>query len=93
VEVTIDLSGRPYLVFELDLPLAQIGTFDVSLVREFYQALSVKAECNLHVRKISGRNLHHIVEASFKALALALRQATRLTRPLDMVPSTKEILD
>jgi imidazoleglycerol-phosphate dehydratase len=93
VEVTIDLSGRPYLVFELDLPLAQIGTFDVSLVKEFYQALAVKAECNLHVRKISGQNLHHIVEASFKALALALRQATRITRPLDMVPSTKEILD
>jgi len=93
VDVTIDLSGRPYLVFELDLPRAKIGTFDVELVKEFYQAFAVKAECNLHIRKISGENLHHIVEASFKAFALALRNATRITRPTDKVPSTKEHLD
>jgi imidazoleglycerol-phosphate dehydratase len=93
VEVTIDLSGRPYLVYEMDLPRARIGDFDVELIKEFYQAFAVKAECNLHIRKISGQNLHHMVEASFKALALALRQATRITRPLNVVPSTKEMLD
>lgn len=93
VDVTVDLSGRPYLVFELDLPRAKIGTFDVELVKEFYQAFAVKAECNLHIRKISGENLHHIVEASFKAFALALRNATKITRPTDRIPSTKEHLD
>ena len=93
VEVTVDLSGRPYLVFGLDLPPAKLGTFDVELVKEFYQALATKAECNIHVHRIAGRNLHHMIEASFKALALALRAATRVTRPLDVVPSTKEHLD
>jgi imidazoleglycerol-phosphate dehydratase len=93
VEVTIDLSGRPYLVFGLDLPKAKVGTFDVELVKEFYQALAVKAECNIHVRQLSGQNLHHIIEASFKALALALRDATRVTRPTNIVRSTKDHLD
>lgn len=93
VEVTIDLSGRPYLVFAMDLPKAKLGTFDVELVKELYQAFAVQAACNLHVRCISGQNLHHMIEASFKAFALALRQATRVTRPVDVVPSTKEHLD
>ena len=93
VEVTLDLSGRPYVVFGLELPKSKLGTFDVELVREFYQAFAVKAECNVHVRQLAGRNLHHIIEASFKALALALRDATRITRPIDVVRSTKEHLD
>ncbi|MFT7624587.1 MAG: imidazoleglycerol-phosphate dehydratase [Myxococcota bacterium] len=93
IDVTIDLSGRPYLVFGLDLPKAKLGTFDVELVKEFYQAFAVKAECNVHVLQISGHNLHHIVEASFKALALALRDATRITRSIEQVRSTKEHLD
>ena len=93
VEVTIDLSGRPYLVYAVDVPKAKLGTFDIELVKEFYQAFAVQAACNVHVRMISGQNLHHIVEASFKAFALALRAATRVTRPVDVVPSTKEHLD
>ncbi len=92
-DVTIDLSGRPYLVFGLELPKAKLGTFDVELVKEFYQAFAVKAECNVHVLQISGQNLHHIIESSFKAFALALRDATRITRATDQVRSTKEHLD
>ena len=93
VEVTIDFSGRPYLVYGLELPKAQLGTFEVELVKEFYQALAVEAKCNLHVRQLAGENLHHIIEASFKALALAIRDAIRVTRPIDVAPSTKEHLD
>ena len=93
IDVTVDLSGRPYLVFGLDLPKAKIGTFDAELVKEFYQAFAVKAECNLHVHQIYGQNLHHIVEASFKAWALALRQATRISRDITHVRSTKDHLD
>ena len=93
IDVTVDLSGRPYLVFELELPKAKIGTFDVELVKEFYQAFAIKAECNLHLHQVCGQNLHHIVEASFKAWAMALRQATRITRSKAVVRSTKEHLD
>ena len=92
-EVTIDISGRPYLVFSLDLPKAKVGSFDVELVKEFYQALAVKAEMCIHVRQLTGQNLHHIIESSFKALALSMRDAIRVTRPVDQLPSTKEHLD
>ena len=93
IDVTVDLSGRPYLVFGLSLPKAKIGTFDVELIKEFYQAFAVKGECNVHVHQIHGENLHHIVEASFKAFALALRQATQITRATNVVRSTKDHLD
>jgi imidazoleglycerol-phosphate dehydratase len=93
VEVTLDLSGRPYLVYEMDLPKTKLGSFDVELIKEFYQAFSVKAACNLHVRRITGSNLHHTIEASFKAFALALRNAIRITRSIESVPSTKGHLD
>ncbi len=93
VDVTVDLSGRPYLVFGLTLPKAKIGTFDVELVKEFWQAFAVKAECNVHLHQLAGQNLHHIIEAAFKAAALALRDATRVTRTTDAVRSTKDHLD
>ena len=93
IDVTVDLSGRPYLVYGLELPKAKVGTFDVELVKEFYQAFAVKAECNIHVHQVHGENLHHIIEASFKAFALALRQAVAITRPHHIVRSTKEHLD
>lgn len=93
VQVVIDLSGRPYLMYALELPKTKLGTFDVELVKEFYQAFAVKADANVHVRQVTGDNLHHIIEASFKAFALALRGATRITRSTDRLPSTKEHLD
>ena len=93
LDVTVDLSGRPYLVFGPMLPKAKIGSFDVELIKEFYQAFAVKAECNIHVHQVCGDNLHHIIEASFKAFALALRQAVSRTRDSHFVRSTKDHLD
>lgn len=93
VQVTVDFSGRPYLVFDLPLPKAKVGSFDVELVREFYQGWVNNARANLHVRYLAGDNLHHIIEASFKAFARATHLATRLTHPTAALPSSKEHLD
>jgi imidazoleglycerol-phosphate dehydratase len=90
VSATIDLSGRPYLVYELHPPAAMIGTWDMELVTEFFGALSDNSRSCIHLRQISGRNSHHIIEAAFKAYARALRQAIRITG--DGVPSTKGVL-
>lgn len=94
VDVAIDLGGRPYLVF--DLPAIEgkwIGTFDCDLVREFFQALAVQARMNLHIRQRSGGNAHHVVEATFKALAKALRMAcARDAAAAGQIPSTKGAL-
>jgi imidazoleglycerol-phosphate dehydratase len=74
-EVTVDLSGRPYLVYNLPCPDVPIGNFDPALVKEFLQAFAVQAGANLHVNGRYGDNGHHIVESAFKGLARALRQA------------------
>ena len=91
IDVAIDLGGRPYLVY--DLPAIEgkwIGTFDCDLVREFFQALSVQARMNLHIRQRSGGNAHHVVEATFKALAKALRMACARDAAMSgQIPSTK----
>lgn len=91
VDVAIDLGGRPYLVY--DLPAIDgkwIGRFDCDLVREFYQALAVQARMNLHVHLRHGGNAHHVVEASFKGLARALRMAcARDAAMAGAIPSTK----
>lgn len=76
VDVALDLGGRPYLVYELPVVSGRwIGNFDCELVREFYQALVVQARMNLHIHLRAGGNAHHVVEASFKGLARALRMA------------------
>lgn len=94
VDVALDLGGRPYLVY--DLPAVQgkwIGRFDCDLVKEFYQALVVQARMNLHVHLRAGGNAHHIVEASFKGLARALRMAcAHDPASAGSVPSTKGAL-
>jgi imidazoleglycerol-phosphate dehydratase len=93
VSCTLDLSGRPYFVWEVPLPKAKIGTFDVELAEVFFEAFARGAMCNLHVVKERGENLHHIVEISFKALAKALEAATRIDpRVGGEVPSTKGTL-
>ena len=87
VEVALDLSGRPFLVYEVD-PIAEwIGTFDPQLCEEFWRALVVAAGITLHIRNEAGKNGHHIIEASFKAVAVALRDAVRIDGKA--VPSTK----
>jgi len=93
VDCALDLSGRPYLVWVMDLPTAKIGTFDTELVREFFQALSTHGGITLHVTKRSGINSHHIAEAAFKAVARALRMAVEPDPRLgDALPSTKGAL-
>ena len=94
VDVAIDLGGRPYLVYELPAIAGKwIGRFDCDLVREFYQALVVQARMNLHVHLRAGGNAHHVVEASFKGLARALRMAcARDPASAGSVPSTKGVI-
>ena len=90
VRAALDLSGRPFLVWNVDLPTPKIGTFDTELVREFFQALSTHGGITLHVDSLHGVNSHHIAEAAFKAVARALRDALETDpRKADAVPSTK----
>jgi imidazoleglycerol-phosphate dehydratase len=90
VRAALDLSGRPFLVWNVDLPTAKIGTFDTELVREFFQALATHGGITLHVDKLHGFNSHHIAEATFKAVARALRDAVEPDpRRSDAIPSTK----
>jgi len=92
VTVALDLSGRPYFVWRVPLPKAKVGDFDVELAEVFFEAFARSAQANLHVRLHEGDNLHHIIEVSFKALAKALCQATRLDPRIIGVPSTKGAL-
>ncbi|MDD9707555.1 imidazoleglycerol-phosphate dehydratase HisB [Seohaeicola sp. SP36] len=90
VRAALDLSGRPFLVWNVDMPTAKIGTFDTELVREFFQALATHGGITLHVDKLHGFNSHHIAEATFKAVARALREAVEADpRRADAIPSTK----
>ena len=73
----IDLSGRPYLSYDLDLTVPRVGNFDTEMTKEFFYAVSYAAEMNLHIKQISGSNNHHIIEAAFKAFANALDLATQ----------------
>ena len=93
VRAALDLSGRPYLVWNVDLPTAKIGTFDTELVRELFQAFSTHSGMTLHVDALHGINSHHIAEAAFKAVARALRDALETDpRKSDAIPSTKGAL-
>lgn len=93
VSCALDLSGRPFLVWNLPFPTQKIGRFDTELVREFFQALSTHGGITLHVDLIHGVNSHHIAEAAFKAVARALRMAVELDPRLgDTLPTTKGAL-
>jgi len=93
VASALDLSGRPFLHWNLAFPAAKVGSFDTDLVREFFQALASHGGITLHVDLIHGRNSHHIAEAAFKAVARALRQAVEPDpRAADAIPSTKGTL-
>lgn len=94
VSCSLDLSGRSYFVWDVQLPKAKLGEFDTELAEVFFEALARSAQMNLHVVQEAGQNLHHIIEISFKALARALRAATELDpRALGVVPSSKGMLD
>lgn len=93
VRCALDLSARPYLICNLDLPTPKIGTFDTELVREFFQALATHGGITLHIDRLHGFNSHHIAEAAFKAVARALRIAVETDpRKADAIPSTKGAL-
>ena len=90
VNCALDLSNRPFLVYE-SINEGKVGEFDVELANEFFQALAFNAAITLHIAKIRGRNSHHILEASFKACAVALRRALAKNSRIG-VPSTKGVL-
>ena len=92
-EVALDLSGRPYLVYNAAMPAPQVGDIDVRLFHEFFQALCVKAGLNMHIRLLAGEETHHALEAIFKAFAKALDQATAYDSRIQGVLSTKGCLD
>jgi imidazoleglycerol-phosphate dehydratase len=92
VSVVVDLSGRPYLVYELDPGRERVGDFDTSLVHDFLLAFVNELKLNLHVDCIRGRNPHHMIEAMFKGLGRALDHATQLDPRISGVMSTKGVL-
>jgi imidazoleglycerol-phosphate dehydratase len=93
VRTALDLSARPFLIWNLDLPTPKIGSFDTELVREFFQALSTHGGITLHVDMLHGINSHHIAEAAFKSVARALREAVEVDpRKAEDIPSTKGAL-
>lgn len=88
----LDLSGRPYLAYDLNLDREKVGELETEMVREFFCAVSYAAEMNLHLKQISGINNHHIIEAAFKAFAKALDEATQTDPRIAGVLSTKGTL-
>ena len=92
VSVSMDISMRPCLVFQMKLRRAKIGTFDPELVEEFFKALCNHAKITLHINLLYGRNSHHMIEAVFKGFGRALREAVSLDPRSSRVPSTKGVL-
>lgn len=93
ISCALDLSARPFLVWNVDFPTAKIGTFDTELVREFFQGFATHGGITLHVDRVHGLNSHHIAEAAFKSVARALRMAVEVDpRMAGQLPSTKGAL-
>lgn len=91
--VAIDLSGRPYLGYSVDLGSGLLGTFDLELGEEFFRAVSVHAGMNIHIRMLAGTNRHHCLEAIFKAFGRSLRMAMEKDPRVEGIPSTKGTLN
>lgn len=93
IQVVLDFSGRPHLSYGLEIPTQRVGTYDTQLVREFFVAVSNHAQMTLHIRQLEGINSHHIIEATFKAFARALRMAVEIDpRRAGAIPSSKGVL-
>ena len=86
----VDISGRSYLGYQLDIPSAKVGTFDTELCQEFWLGFVRKAEVTLHIRQLAGTNSHHIIEGAFKSVARSFKMATQVVG--DQIPSTKGVL-
>jgi imidazoleglycerol-phosphate dehydratase len=93
IQVSLDFSGRPHLSYGLEIPTQRVGTYDTQLVREFFVAICNHAQMTLHIRQLDGINSHHIIEATFKAFARALRMAVEIDpRRASAIPSSKGVL-
>ncbi|HSM83955.1 MAG TPA: imidazoleglycerol-phosphate dehydratase HisB [Nodosilinea sp.] len=93
VQVALDFSGRPHLSYGLDIPTQRVGTYDTQLVREFFVAVVNHSQMTLHIRQLDGINSHHIIEATFKAFARAMRMATEVDpRRAHLIPSSKGVI-
>lgn len=93
VQVSLDFSGRPHLSYGLDIPTQRVGTYDTQLVREFFVAVVNHSQMTLHIRQLDGINSHHIIEATFKAFARAMRMALEIDpRRAGTIPSSKGVL-
>ncbi|MGG6293340.1 imidazoleglycerol-phosphate dehydratase HisB [Leptolyngbya sp. AN02str] len=93
VQVSLDFSGRPHLSYGLQIPTQRVGTYDTQLVREFFVAVVNHAQITLHIRQLDGINSHHIIEATFKAFARAMRMALEIDpRRTNTIPSSKGVL-
>ena len=93
IQVSLDFSGRPHLSYGLDIPTQRVGTYDTQLVREFFAAIVNNSQMTLHIRQLDGINSHHIIEATFKAFARALRMALEIDpRRASQIPSSKGVL-
>jgi imidazoleglycerol-phosphate dehydratase len=93
IEVALDFSGRPHLSYRLEIPTQRVGTYDTQLVREFFVALVNHSQMTLHIRQLDGINSHHIIEATFKAFARAMRMALEIDpRRAGEIPSSKGVL-
>ena len=93
IQVALDFSGRPHLSYGLEIPTQRVGTYDTQLVREFFVALVNHSQMTLHIRQLDGINSHHIIEATFKAFARAMRLAIEVDpRRANTIPSSKGVL-
>ncbi|MGJ5673431.1 MAG: imidazoleglycerol-phosphate dehydratase HisB [Nostochopsis sp.] len=93
IQVALDFSGRPHLGYGLQIPTQRVGTYDTQLVREFFVALAGNSQMTLHIRQLDGINSHHIIEATFKAFARAMRMALEIDpRRAGTIPSSKGVL-
>ncbi len=87
--VSVDISGRPYIVYNVAMPKEKVGEFDVELTEEFFRAFANSSGMSLHINMIYGNNLHHIIESIFKSAARALDEATSIDERVKGIPSTK----
>ena len=89
----VDISGRSYLGFDLEIPALKLGDFDTELVEEFFVAFVNNANITLHIKQLDGKNSHHIIEGAFKSVARTLRKATEIDKKFEnTIPSTKGVL-
>ena len=93
IQVVLDFSGRPHLTYGLEIPTQRVGTYDTQLVREFFVGVVNHSQMTLHIRQLDGINSHHIIEATFKAFARAMRMAVEIDpRRASTIPSSKGVL-